>query len=145
LCPDEAVYNQLYASLDSNGTIEEPPVDPSALVGDIASKARPNAPTPEEATSAIRGAMNEKFDTSRADDNDPTLLLANNLKEMVLTPPKNTPKDQYYGKSSGAMLVRAAFELKNEYIGDDGRFDGPKESAVKVKRKAEFWDIKPVR
>jgi len=129
------------ASLDSLSTIEEPPVDPSALVGDIASKAQPNAPTPEEATSAIRGAMNEKFDTSRADESDPTLLLAKKLKDMVLTPPKNTPKDQFYGKSSGAMLVRTAFELKNEYIGDDGSL---KESAVKIQRR-EFWDIKPVR
>jgi len=136
LCPDEAVYNQINASLDSDGTIVgEPPVDPSALVGDIASKARPNAPTPETVTSAIRGAMEGKFDTSRTNDNDPTLLLADNLKRMVLT-----PNDQFFGKSSGAMLIRTAVELKNEYAGGEG----PVKPAVKTKR-TEFWDIKPVR
>jgi hypothetical protein len=139
LCPDDAVYNQLNASLDSNGTIEEPPVDPSALVGDIASKAQPNAPTLETVTSAIRGAMEGKSDTSSSDDNDPTLHLADNLKRMVLT-----PSDLFFGKSSGAMLIRTAIELKNEYAGDEGRVGGPMKSAVKTKR-AEFWEIKPVR
>jgi hypothetical protein len=132
LCPDEAVYNQLYESLDS---IEEPPVDPSALVGDIASKARPTAPTVETVTSVIRGAMEGKS----SDKNDPTLLLAKNLKQMVL--PTN---NHFFGKSSGAMLIRTAFELKKEYRGDEGRSGGQVKAAVNTKR-TEFWDAKPVR
>ena len=135
MCPDEAVYNQINASLDSNGTIGEPPVDPSALVGDIASKAQPNGPTPETVTSTIRGAMEGKFDSSKTDDNDPTLHLADNLKRMMLT-----PNDLFFGKSSGAMLIRTAIELKNEYAGDEGSL----KPAVKAKR-AEFWETKPVR
>ena len=139
LCPNEAVYNQLYASVDSNGIIEGPPVDPSAPVSDIASKARPNSPTPETVTSTVRGAIEGKFDTSRSGNNDPTLLLADNLKKMAL--PTN---DQFFGKSSGAMLVRTAFELKKEYRGDDGRSGGPVKAAVNTRR-AEFWDTKLVR
>jgi len=52
-----AVYNQLVASLDSNLTTEPPPV------GDIVSKAQPDALTFETGTSAIRGAMEDNSDT----------------------------------------------------------------------------------
>ena len=83
--------------------------------------------------------MEGKSDTSRSDNNDPTLLLADNLKQMVLP-----TKDHFFGKSSGAMLIRTAFELKKEYRGHEGRSGGPVKPAVDVKR-TEFWDVKPVR
>lgn len=83
--------------------------------------------------------MEDKFDASRPDDDDPTLMLADNLKRMALT-----SNDQFFGKSSGAMLLRTVFQLKNEYTGDEGMFDGPVKPAVKAKR-TEFWDMKPVR
>ncbi|KIM40781.1 hypothetical protein M413DRAFT_412939 [Hebeloma cylindrosporum] len=141
LCPDDAVYNQLNASLDSNWTIERPPVDPSALVDKISSNGQPNAPTLEKVTSAIRGAMEDKSGTTRSDtrdEDDPSLILADNLKQLALT-----PNDlRFFGKSSGAMLVRTAMELRNEYTGDEGRFDHPVKPAVKDKR-TEFWDMKP--
>ena len=143
LCPDEAVYNQLNASLDSNWSLERPPVDPSALVGDIVSKAQSNASTLETVTSAIRGAMEDKSDTTRSDppnDDDPSLLLADNLKQLAIT-----PNDlRFFGKSSGRMLVQTAMELRNDYAGGEGKFEGQVEPAVKAKR-TEFWDVKPVR
>jgi hypothetical protein len=79
-------------------------------------------------------------DTSRSDDDDPSLILADKLKRMAITSSSN---DQVFGKSSGAMLLQTAFELKNEYAGDEGRFDGPGKPAVNAKR-TEFWDTKPV-
>jgi len=144
LHPDEAVYNQLYASLDSEElTVEEPPVDPSPLLGDIASKAQPNAPTFETVTSAIRGAMEDKSGDTRSDthdgEEDPTLILAEKLRRMALS-----SSDQFFGKSSGAMLIRRAFELKSEYIGDEGRVSDPSKPALKHIR-PEFWGINPVR
>jgi hypothetical protein len=87
--------------------------------------------------------MEDKSDTTRSDphnDDDPSLLLADNLKQMALT-----PNDlRFFGKSSGRMLVQTAIELRNDYAGDEGKFDGPVEPAVKAKR-TDFWDVKPVR
>jgi hypothetical protein len=80
-------------------------------------------------------------DTSRSDDDDTTLILADKLRRMAIT---SSPNDQFFGKSSGAMLVQTAFELKNEFAGDEDRFDGPGKPAVNAKR-TEFWDAKPVR
>ncbi|KIM40778.1 hypothetical protein M413DRAFT_167868 [Hebeloma cylindrosporum] len=143
LCPDQAVYNQLYASLDSNqSTIERPPIDPSTLVGGIASKSQPNASTIEKVTSAIQGAMEDKSDSPRSDvdnpgEEDPTLILADNLKRMALT-----SSDQFFGKSSGAMLIRSAFELRKEYMENEPRFNDPLKPALKSVR-PEFWGSKP--
>ena len=137
MCPDDAVYNELNACLDCNWTIERPAVDPSALVGDIASKAQLNAPTLE---TVIAGILKDKSGTTRSgphDDDDPSLILADNLKQMVLTPNES----RFFGKSSDAMLVQTAIELRNEYTGDEGRFDGQ----AKPAKRTEFWNIRPVR
>ena len=87
--------------------------------------------------------MEDKSDTTRSDphnDDDPSLILADNLRQMALTPDDL----RFFGKSSGAMLVQTARELRDKYTGDEGRFDGPAKPAAKAKR-TEFWDIKPVR
>ena len=86
--------------------------------------------------------MEDKSDAKSGPQNedDPSLILADNLKQMALT-----PNDlRFFGKSSGAMLVQTAIELRTEYTGDEARLDGPVKAAVKAKR-TEFWDIKPVR
>ena len=142
MCPDEAVYNQLNACLDSSETIE-PPVDPSALVGDSASKAQPNTATLETVTSAIRGVVEDKTADTKPDphndDDDPNAALAFNFKQMALTP--NDPR--FMGKSSWLTLVETAIELKNEYTDDGGRFNDLLKPALKHRR-TEFWDIRPV-
>ena len=144
MCPDEAVYNQLIASLDSSGIIEDPPVDPSALVGDIASKTQPSTATLETVTSAICGAVEDKSaDTSsdpRNDDDDPSLTLASNLKRMALT----SNDSRFLGKSSWLTLVETAMELRDECTGGGGRFNDLLKPALKHRR-TEFWDIRPVR
>jgi hypothetical protein len=141
LCPDEAAYNQLIALLDSNSTMERPLVDPSALVGDSTSTVQSNA-TLETVTSVIRGAMEDKSNPTRSDphnDDDPSFILADNLKQMALT-----PNDlQFFGKSSRAMLAQTAMELRNEYSGDEGKFNDQVKPALKAER-TEFWDTKPV-
>jgi len=130
--------------LDGNWTNERPPVNPSALVGDIASKAQPTAPTLETVTSAIRGAMEDKFDSAKPnpddDDDDPTLVLADKLRRIAISP----SDFRFFGKSSGAMLIRTAIELKNEYGGKECDLADPEKPMMKSRRK-EFWTVKPVR
>jgi len=144
LFPDEAVFNKLYASLDSDElAIEQPPVDPSPLLDDFASNAQPNPPTIETVTSVIRGAMDDKSDNNRSEthngEEDPTLILADKLKRMALA-----SSDQFFGKSSGAMLIRTAFELKSEYMSDEGKINDPSKPALRNIR-PKFWGINPVR
>jgi len=137
------LYKELNAYLDGNWTNERPPVNPSALVGDIASKAQPTAPTLETVTSAIRGAMEDRFDTAKPDPNDgddPTLVLADKLRRMAISP----SGFRFFGKSSGAMLIRTAIELKNEYAGKEYDLGDPEKPMMKSRRK-EFWTVKPVR
>ena len=130
MCPDEAVYNQLYTSLDSNqSTIERPPVDPSLLAGDLASKAQPNTPTLGTVTSAIFRALEDKSDNTRSDthneEEDPTFVLSDNLEWMAFT-----SDDQFLRMSSGTML-RTAFKLKNEYIREVGGVNDPSKPALR--------------
>lgn len=137
------LYKELNAYLDGNWSNERPPVNPSALVGDIDSKAQPNAATLETVTSAIRGVMEDKPDNVRPDtddDDDPTLVLADNLRRMAISP----SDFRFFGKSSGAMLLRTAIELKNEYAGKDRDSAYPEKPMMKTQRE-EFWTAKPVR
>jgi len=136
------VYNQLNASLDSNWTIERPPLDPSALVGDIASKAQLNPSTLETFTSGIRSALEETSNTTKSDPHDPSLNLAKSLGEIK--PTLAPGESRFYGNSSGAVLVRTAMELRNEYTGGLSGFDSSVKPAVKLKR-PYFWNPKPVR
>jgi len=137
------LYKELNAYLDGKWSNERPPVNPSALVDDIASKAQPNAATLETITSAIRGVMEDKRDTARTDtddDDDPTLALADNLRRMAISP----TDFRFFGKSSGPMLLRTAVELKNEYAGRDRDSADPEKPMMETQRK-EFWTVKPVR
>ncbi|KIM40773.1 hypothetical protein M413DRAFT_446153 [Hebeloma cylindrosporum] len=141
LCPNDMLYAELNAYLDDNWANERPPVDPSTLVGDIANKAQPNSPTLEAVACAIRGAMEDKFDSARPDpddDDDPTLILADKLRRMELSP----TDVRFFGKSSGVMLLRTAIELKNEYAGKVFDFCDPEKPMVKNQRR-EFWTVKP--
>jgi hypothetical protein len=47
------------------------------------------------------------------DDDDAHIILADNLKQLSLEPKEY----RFFGKSSGAMLIQTAIELKNEYTG----------------------------
>ena len=109
----------------------------------MTSKAQPNAPTLELAvTSAIHSALEDKSDNTRSDthngEEDPTFNLSDNLEWMAFT-----SNDQFLGMSSGAMLLRTGFKLKNEYMRDVGRVnanDPPKTQNIR----SEFRSINPV-
>ncbi|KAF8972340.1 fungal-specific transcription factor domain-containing protein [Flammula alnicola] len=144
LCPDDALYNELTGSLDHNWMVEQAPANPSSLVTDIASCTRQGSTIGLNAVaSAIRGvADNVASSTGPDDDDDETsLILTDNLKRMALEP----HEFRFFGKSSGAMLVRTALELKNEYTGSDTTlldFRNMQKPPLKNLRN-EFWTVRP--
>ena len=126
----------LPVSLDGNWTRERPPA------GGIAKRAEPSAVNSEMLASVIRGAMQRESDTTGSsmnphDDDDPSLGLADSLKEMGLAAPDGS---RFLGKSSGGMLVQTAVELKNEYTS----MVGNRQKMGPQNRRAEFWCPKPV-
>lgn len=141
LCPDEALYKELTANIE-NWTTDHRPADPSPIVGSAAELQPPKLPpgviTPlESLSSALRG-MNNTAQTPQDmtdDDEDSSLLLADNMKRLQLEPHEY----RFFGKSSGVMLIRTAIELKNEYAGRETNT-----SVLRNKRK-EFWTMRPVR
>jgi hypothetical protein len=71
------------------------------------------------------------------DDDLAHLKLAHHMKTLHIDPAEN----RFFGKSSGAMLVQAAIDLKQEYTGK------PEHSMAKIlgARRPEFWTIRSVR
>lgn len=74
------------------------------------------------------------------DDDETNLRLAENLRRMTLDPSEY----RFFGKSSGAMLIRTALELKGKYTGDD-TLDLTKELPPIINRRKEFWTLRSVR
>jgi hypothetical protein len=153
LCPDEALYKKLTESLDNNWMTERTPLDPSSLVGscstseqrtleNMGSQSRQGTTLGlHSVTSAIRGVADEStLPTGMTDDEEDTaLILADNLKRMEIEPKEY----RFFGKSSGAMLVRTALELKNEYTGSE--ITTPDLSKPPLKNlRGEFWTQQPV-
>ena len=70
------------------------------------------------------------------DDDLAHLKLADHMKSLQIDPSEN----RFFGKSSGAMLVQAAIDLKHEYTGQR------KHSihGILGSRRPEFWTIRPV-
>lgn len=66
------------------------------------------------------------------------LLLADNLKRLTIDPCEY----RFFGKSSGAMLIQTAMELKHEYTAKDDS-DNTTKPMLKSNR-PEYWAIKPV-
>ena len=87
------------------------------------------------AASAIR-TLNEP---ANADDDNAHLILADNLRTLSIDPVDY----RFFGKSSGAMLIQTAIELKNEYTGSD--HDLRKAATVLGTKREEFWSPHPVR
>lgn len=88
------------------------------------------------ATSAIRNSMT---DSANADDDNAHLILADNLKQLSIDPVDY----RFFGKSSGAMLIQTAIELKNEYTGSD-HTHLKKATDVLGSKREEFWSPNPV-
>lgn len=91
--------------------------------------------TPGDARSAMTSALRNVNDPLNGDEDNAHLLLADNLKQLSIDPVDY----RFFGKSSGAMLIQTAIELKNEYTGAD------QESALLPGAKRdEFWAPHPV-
>jgi len=122
-----------------------PPLNPSPLVpSTLASppiNTQPQLTPSQMATSIIRGVgtplviPDELFPT---DDDFAHVTLADNLKRLSLDPHQY----RFFGKSSGAMLIQTAIDLKNEYAaGSDVDIKRP----ILGAKRPEFWTIRPVR
>ncbi|KIM42578.1 hypothetical protein M413DRAFT_120145 [Hebeloma cylindrosporum] len=138
LCPDEALYNEFNASLDSNWILERSTVDRSALVEEIALKMQKNTPKVGMDAPVISGATkdNTRLLTEHYNEDDPSSILTD-LKRMALKAPNDS---RFFGKSSEATLARTAIDLKNEYMGNIGEPVDPKKPALKHQR-SDFWTI----
>ncbi|KAJ3505766.1 hypothetical protein NLJ89_g7247 [Agrocybe chaxingu] len=137
LCPDDKVYNELNKSLEKdNWALDPPPANPSALVQNPTGQLKPSPL--ESVTCAIRAAGAKTTPTPpqpEDDDDDSTLILADNLKRLTVDPHEY----RFFGKSSGAMLIHTALELKNEYSGVESDSKMP----VLGRQRAEFWTLRP--
>lgn len=71
------------------------------------------------------------------DDDIAHLKLSDHMKNLHIESSDN----RFFGKSSGAMLIQAAIDLKHEYTGhQDLSIEG-----ILGARRPEFWSIRPVR
>lgn len=115
-------------------------MDPSPLVAST-SKQDPNENARsivDIATSILRHYGSNIPSSDERFRDDAHLILADNLKQLALE-----PKDyRFFGKSSGAMLIQTAIELKNEYTGKVS--PAPQPGILGLKRN-EFWTSHPVR
>lgn len=89
-------------------------------------------------TSIIRGVGTPPVPSDElVDDDFGHVILTDNLKRLSMDPTEY----RFFGKSSGAMLIQTAMELKNEYEGTDHDL----RRAVLGAKRPEFWAIRPVR
>jgi len=146
LCPDETVLQQLNASLEKdNWTIETPGSSQLVLTGSSTSHdPSENAPFPSNGpvnvvTNALRNA--DLPVSSPSDDDEPSLILADNLKKLDL----DQGEYRFFGKSSGVMLIQTAIELKNEYSHGQMTAEELRGPIHFHNRRTEFWTTRPVR
>ncbi|KAK2459718.1 hypothetical protein APHAL10511_008252 [Amanita phalloides] len=130
ICPDKELLKEINSSLDSLESFQSPTSAESHII--------PNAfvSSPRDiATSAIRnvnGVLKEE-----PEDDDMKLILADNLRRLSIDPQEY----RFFGKSSGAMLIQTAMELKDEYTSQENNVECLKTS-LRGKR-PEYWAIKP--
>ncbi|KAF8150167.1 fungal-specific transcription factor domain-containing protein [Crassisporium funariophilum] len=149
LVPDPTAFKELSDSLDNDSwPTERPrPSDPSSLVahaGGVGSAYEAYCRhTPSHAlasvTSAIRGGSCDMTPPKGPDEDDSTLILADNLKRLAIDPNEY----RFFGKSSGAMLIQTAIELKHEYTQSEGTPELPLPKAILGGKRAEFWTLRP--
>ena len=109
--------------------------NPSSLVGSQSSVVPNSFNYREITTTALR--KSDVVTKEEPEDDSAHLILADNLRRLTIDPHEY----RFFGKSSGAMLIQTAMELKHEYTGNDS--DEGKKPVLKSKR-PEYWAIKPV-
>ncbi|KAF9001492.1 fungal-specific transcription factor domain-containing protein [Cyathus striatus] len=140
ICPDESFLKDLDTNLDTLISLPSlpAPIQPSSLTASIPSSlpgpTPPRNPT-EIATSVIRRAGTVPPADQVEDVDEQQLILSENLKRLVIDPGNY----RFFGKSSGAMLIQTALELKKEYE-VSGAGEG---RSVLGERREEFWNSRP--
>lgn len=139
LCPDEKVLRELDIAIDKQDfLLDQLPVDPSPLVSSTKKDQHENIqPIVDLATSVLRRYGTADHHNDDHSDDDAHLIITENLKQLSLEPKEY----RFFGKSSGAMLIKTAMELKNEY---SGQVPATKPGLLGLKRN-EFWTSRPVR
>ena len=136
------MLQQLNASLEKdNWTIETPGTSHLVLTGSSAGH-DPNENAPANGSHIVTNAL-RNVDlpvSSPSDDDEPTLILADNLKKLDL----DQGEYRFFGKSSGVMLIQTAIELKNEYSHGKMTAEEPKLPIKFHNRRMEFWTTRPV-
>ena len=100
--------------------------------------ARSPRPSYDIAASVIGKVSNPDDPRDDQDDDVVNAVLLDNLKRLEI----GKPDSRFFGKSSGAMLVQTAMELKSEYTGSD--YVKPAPSMTLENKRPEFWSRNPV-
>ncbi|KAF9461610.1 hypothetical protein BDZ94DRAFT_1323197 [Collybia nuda] len=148
ICPDEDFLKDLHANLDNDKWITDKMVRSRKPSNGTSHSHSPlplttgtmQPPTPQElATSIIRRVGSPVPNTDNFPDDDfAHISLSDNLKRMSLDPKLDLDM-RFFGKSSGAMFVQTAIELKNEYIGSD---QPDLRRPVLGNKRPEFWTVR---
>ncbi|KAF8910428.1 fungal-specific transcription factor domain-containing protein [Gymnopilus junonius] len=142
LCPDESVFKELNSLIDKWNPEQPIPKSITSVVHDKlgCTNALPGVAATDVVTSAIRGMADSKplprIDPAE-DDDETNLRLAESLRRMTLDPTEY----RFFGKSSGAMLIRTALELKGKYTGD--ALDLTTQLPPIINRRKVFWTLRP--
>ncbi|KAF8625237.1 hypothetical protein AX17_006903 [Amanita inopinata Kibby_2008] len=138
ICPDKDILREL----DNASDTLDPPNNPSPLVGSFStSHTQPQGHMHpgDLATSALRKVSDAATSGNNQDEQDEDyahLILADNLKRLSIDP----AECRFFGKSSGAMLIQTAIELKNEYTGQD---DQHLKNPMLGGKRPEYWTVRP--
>ncbi|RDB28769.1 Activator of stress genes 1 [Hypsizygus marmoreus] len=134
LCPDSEVLKELEPSLETDWLTDRGPKTTDSTEQD---GHQPRNPC-DIATMVIRraGGNPDLPEDLQDDDFAHVLLLSDNFKRLTVV--DDTDKDRrYFGKSSGAMFLQTALEVKNQYTG--GNEDIRRQ--VLGSKRPEFWTI----
>lgn len=135
------MLRELESSPDKSSIPIATPVESSNSIFTSKRSSPPPKPRPGDAgdivTTVLRN-IDTELPTNFADDDNAHLILADNLKSLSI----DAVDYRFFGKSSGAMLIQTAIELKNEFTGSDHDFR--KAQSVLGTKREEFWVQHPV-
>ncbi|KAF5374528.1 hypothetical protein D9615_009070 [Tricholomella constricta] len=136
LYPDCDVLKELDTVVDTDAWLIKRMPRPLVDIPDGHTTMRQGNPC-DIATSVIRNVGKQPTEYPQ-DDDFAHVLLADDLKSLAIDTDA-MEQNRFFGKSSGAMLVHAAMELKNEYTGGN---DDIRRQILGSKRE-EFWTVRP--
>lgn len=136
LRPDDQLLRELDSSPEKPSIPIATPPESSDSIFTSKRSSPPQKPKPGAAndivTTVIRN-LDAEFPPNFGDEDNAHLILADNLKSLSI----DAVDYRFFGKSSGAMLIQTAIELKNEYTGSDHDFR--KAQSVLGTKREEFW------